>query len=122
MRNLHEADTEPRTVKSPENKNKHFFQLAFGKRPAEELYRMDDDPGCLKNLAQDPAFAKVKSRLWKQLKSELKKQGDPRILGDGDIFDFYPYCNVKRQQKLYNRPDWNPVKIFEKKYGKPTKP
>jgi len=110
------------TRKSPENKNNPYFLLAFGKRPAEELYRITDDPSCMKNLAADPDFAKVKSRLWKQLESELKTQGDPRILGGGDIFDYYPYWNVKRQQKLYKRPDWNPIKIFEEKYGKPVIP
>jgi arylsulfatase A-like enzyme len=95
-----------------------FYELSFGKRPAEELYDMQTDPGCVVNLASDPEFAETKYSLWAQLKAELTAQGDPRILGQGEIFDDYPNCRVDRQQKLYQRPDFDPVKRFEDKYGK----
>ena len=32
------------------------YALGFGKRPAEELYRIADDPGQVNNLADDPAY------------------------------------------------------------------
>ncbi|MEM7147023.1 MAG: sulfatase [Verrucomicrobiota bacterium] len=102
---------------SPENPEYRFYELAFGKRPEEELYDMKNDPDCVNNLADDPAHAKTKKKLWKQLEKELTAQGDPRILGEGDIFDYYPYRSIERQQQLYNRPDWDPVKVFEEKYG-----
>lgn len=95
----------------------YFFELSFGKRPAEELYDMKNDPGCVNNLAPLAAYSEIKQQLWEQLKTELIDQGDPRILGQGEIFDFYPNCRVDRQQKLYGRPDWDPVKLFEEKYG-----
>jgi N-sulfoglucosamine sulfohydrolase len=102
---------------SPENPEYRFYEMAFGKRPEEELFDMNKDPDCVNNLAADPAFAETKSQLWKQLEKELTAQGDPRILGKGDIFDFYPYHSIERQQKLYGQPDYDPVKIFEKRYG-----
>ena len=34
-----------------------FYDLVFGKRPEFELYRVADDPQCLKNLADDPKYA-----------------------------------------------------------------
>lgn len=102
---------------APENKNYGYFELAFGKRPGEELYDVQADPGCVKNLAEDPAHAAARHELWTQLERELRAQGDPRILGQGDIFDFYPNRSVERQQKLYGRPDWDPVREFEKRYG-----
>lgn len=68
------------------------WQLAFGKRPEEELYQIDKDPFCMVNLASDPAFATVKSNLQRQMEQELKEQQDPRMFGKGNIFDEYPYA------------------------------
>ncbi len=93
-----------------------YFQLSFGKRPEEELYDMVKDPDCVNNLAANESFSAIKNRLWKQLESELTAHGDPRILGAGDIFDFYPNCRIERQQKLYGKPDFDPVKVFEEQY------
>ncbi len=100
------------------DKDYKFFEMAFGLRPGEELYDMEKDPDCVNNLADDPAHADTKAKMWAQLESELKAQGDPRVLGNGDVFDDYPNHQVERQQKLYGRPDWNPVTAFEEKYGK----
>ncbi len=94
-----------------------FYEMSFGKRPAEELYDIRQDPDCVNNLANDKAYAETKMQLWEQLRSELAAQGDPRIVDGGDIFDFYPNCRVDRQQKLYGKPDYDPVKIYEQKYG-----
>ena len=55
--------------------------------------------------------------LWKQLQQELASQGDPRIVGDGDIFDYYPNRQISRQQQLYNAPDFDPVREFETRFG-----
>lgn len=94
-----------------------FYELSFGKRPEEELYDMRDDPDCVVNLAEDRKHFAIKTELWRQLQSELTAQGDPRILGQGDIFDFYPNCRVEQQQVLYGRPDYDPVNLFQEKYG-----
>lgn len=103
---------------SPAGEEYHYYEMAFGKRSGEELYDMINDPDCVTNLADDPEYAKTKVALWKQLEAGLIAQGDPRILGEGDIFDYYPNVRIDRQQKLYGRPDWDPVKIFEEKFGK----
>tara|TARA_R110002049_G_scaffold27321_3_gene94404 strand:+ start:38502 stop:40085 length:1584 start_codon:yes stop_codon:yes gene_type:complete len=95
-----------------------FYEMSFGKRPGEQLFDIQADPDCVNNLADDPKFADTKEQLWQQLKSELTAQGDPRILGKGDIFDFYPYCRTERQQALYGKPDYDPVQTFEDRYGK----
>ena len=91
----------------------HFYQMNFGKRPAEELYDIIADPDCVKNLAGDNAQAETLKSLWQQLESALKAQGDPRVLGKGDIFDYYPNSNIKNQRKIYKKPDYDPIKIFE---------
>ena len=70
---------------------KPLFELACAKRPAEELYDLRKDPHQLHNVAADPAYAEAKKQLESSLMAELKATGDPRVLGDGDVFDSYPY-------------------------------
>jgi len=68
-----------------------YYNLAMGKRPAEELYRVGTDPGCVTNVADDPAYAETKKQLAEKLEKFLRDQKDPRILGNGDVFDHYDY-------------------------------
>ncbi|NOU35240.1 MAG: sulfatase [Kiritimatiellaceae bacterium] len=68
-----------------------YYNPSFAKRPAEELYDIPNDPYCMKNLAADPAFAATKAELWNDLQAKLKETGDPRISGEGDIFETYEY-------------------------------
>jgi arylsulfatase A-like enzyme len=68
-----------------------YYRLCFGLRPAEELYRVTDDPDCVKNLAADPALQSLKQQLRDELEASLRKDGDPRALGKGEVFDTYKY-------------------------------
>ena len=70
---------------------KPLFELAFGKRPAEELYDLTKGPDQLCNVAGDPAYAEAKQSLADRLIDELRASADPRVLGNGDRFDTYPY-------------------------------
>lgn len=67
-----------------------FWKLNFGKRPAGELYDLTRDPDCVKNLTNDPAFVQRREKMHEQMTAELKAQGDPRMLGQGSVFDHYP--------------------------------
>ncbi|MDE0108972.1 MAG: sulfatase [Bryobacterales bacterium] len=67
-----------------------FWELAFGKRGAEELYNIAEDPGCLNNLAGDLEYAPAKAELAARLVSELEAQGDPRMAGQEDYFEAFP--------------------------------
>jgi uncharacterized sulfatase len=79
-----------------EPENKQYFQWACGKRPAEELYNIKEDPACINNLAGLAEHKTLKQDLRKRLEDELKKQQDPRVLGYGDIFDSYPrFANMR---------------------------
>jgi len=68
-----------------------FFDLAFAKRPAEELYELAKDQDQLNNVAEQPAYADVKKKLRAQLDGWMKETQDPRSGGGGDEFDRYPY-------------------------------
>jgi N-sulfoglucosamine sulfohydrolase len=86
-----------------ENRDKpevrRLFELAFLKRPAEELYDLGKDPDQLKNVADDLAYAKIKSDLGSRLAAELKATGDPRVAGHGDVFDRYPYYGGRQSKR-----------------------
>ncbi|MDX1639356.1 MAG: sulfatase [Balneolaceae bacterium] len=71
----------------------HFWEWNFGKRPAEELYNIKEDPDCLHNLAHDPAYAGKRDDLKSELYRRLKQQGDPRMFGRGYVFDDYRYMD-----------------------------
>ena len=71
--------------------HRKLYDLAFAKRPADELYDLKKDPGQLNNVAADPAYASTVSELKKRLLTELRKTGDPRITGKGPDFDKFPY-------------------------------
>lgn len=69
-----------------------YWKWSFGKRPELELYYILDDPECMNNLANNPDFENTKYSLQAQMETELTAQGDPRMMGNGKIFDEYIYA------------------------------
>jgi arylsulfatase A-like enzyme len=72
------------------------YRLAFGKRPPEELYRVDQDPDCVKNLATAPELAQLKRQMRERMEEILRAEGDPRMLGRADFFDTIEYVGAKK--------------------------
>jgi arylsulfatase A-like enzyme len=70
---------------------KWYYDWAFGKRPREELYDVQNDPNQIRNLAADPQYAAQKNWLFQRLMKLLKEAGDPRIIGDGKTFERPPF-------------------------------
>ena len=68
-----------------------YYRLSFGKRPAEELYLIDQDPDCMKNVAMDVKYAQTKRQLRERMEEFLRSEGDPRMLGRADFFDTIQY-------------------------------
>jgi len=79
-------------------KIKPYFEAGFGKHPAEELFDVRTDPGCMKNLAASPSHAAVLKQLREQLDKTLLAQRDPRLLGKGDIWETYPRFSPMRPE------------------------
>ncbi len=71
-----------------------YFQLAFGKRPAEELYELKNDPSQTNNIAGQPGFAAAQKQLREQLDRWRTDTADPRLQNDDDHWDKYPYFGV----------------------------
>lgn len=89
-----DTDTGPSANYLIQNKDraeiKPFFELCFGKRPAEELYDVEKDPDQIRNLAQLPDYQKVKEELRASLEAYQAQTKDPRIEGKNP-WDYYPY-------------------------------
>lgn len=79
-----------------------YWDLNFGKRDSLELYNVSLDPECVYNLANEAAYQPVIENLLQLMLEELKAEQDPRALGNGDIFDQYPYAQDETRN-FYNR-------------------
>lgn len=80
-----------------------LFELAFAKRPAEELYVLADDPGQLTNVAGDTRFTTEQAALKERLMTALRETDDPRVVGGAEVFDTYPYHGRDRPLDDPNR-------------------
>lgn len=83
------------------NRIMKYWQLNFGKRGAEELYNIKEDPYCMINLASEEHHTDLKLKMVKEMTDRLIAQADPRILGQGDIFDQYEYAGAVKN--FYSR-------------------
>ena len=98
----HDIDASPSKAKLIElaetAQGRRYAAWTFGKQPAEQLYDIRKDPGCLNNLAEQPAFAARKKELAAKLETELRAQRDPRVLGNGAIWESYPRHSPMRPE------------------------
>lgn len=67
-----------------------LYQLAYGKRPREELYDLKTDPHQVKNVSADAKYAAIRADLEKRLLAELARTGDPRLIDNGRYFETPP--------------------------------
>ncbi len=84
------------------NRQSIFWDINFGMLPAEELYSLKNDPFCMTNIADDSSYLEIKNELIDLMTNELMKQEDPRILGNGDIFDTYQHHD-ESQHDFYEK-------------------
>ena len=80
-----------------------YFDLAVGKRPLEELYQIKKDPGCLENLAGKEEFKDILIEHRNRLDERLVATKDPRVMGNGDIWEEYIRFSPIRD---FPEPDW----------------
>jgi hypothetical protein len=56
------------------------------------------------------------------MEKDLRKQKDPRVLGKGDVFDYYPQIREEKIKKLYKDKYYSMFDKFFEKFGKKTVP
>ncbi len=98
----HDIDASPSLTFLVEHRDdarwSRYFHWAVDKRPAEELYRIANDPGCLDNLAASPAQTEVLQAHRRVLTEYLTATGDPRASpGETDeVFETYKrFANIR---------------------------
>lgn len=82
---------------------KHYFDLAVARRPLEELYDIEEDPFCLNDLSSLPEYQEQLMELRQKMNQRLTETGDPRVHGNGDVWETYKRFNVMRSFPV---PDW----------------
>ena len=75
-----------------------LLEAAVGIRPAEELYDIIDDPGCLRNLTSDPESKAIRQSLSQQLTDYLTETGDQRQTDPAaaHVWETYPRVSSLR--------------------------
>jgi N-sulfoglucosamine sulfohydrolase len=87
-----------------------LFDLAFGKRPLEELYDLRSDPDYMTNVAAEPAYQNERQELHDQLMQILKDQDDPRVTESPPRFELPPYAGpVSAEWKRENAAEPDPT-------------
>ena len=69
------------TEEQGNSRGKTFFELGFGKVPAEELYDKRNDVDMAKNLADNPEYQDKLRELRSKLEGYLAAHDDPRMKG-----------------------------------------
>ncbi len=69
---------------------KWHYDYAFGKRPAEQLFDLRNDPDQTVDVAAVPKHAETRATLEKRLLDELRRVGDPRLVEGGKFFETPP--------------------------------
>jgi len=107
--NIDSSPTKKLILEQHERGQDRYYALAMGKRAAEELFKVEQDPDCLHNLADDPDYSQIKAELWAELKATLERQGDPRMADQGNVFDTYEYVGEDSHSwKAYIEGRWQP--------------
>lgn len=83
--------------------NRLLYDLAFGKRPAQELYDLSTDPDQMINVADSPKYILQKQKLIAELERVQDTTDDPRSKGQGDLFDNAPYSGGSPKHPSFDR-------------------
>jgi len=74
---------------------RRYYDLAFAKHPAEELYDLLKDPDQMHNVAADTAYATTRTQMSDELDRYLVETADPRATEREALWDYYPYYGLR---------------------------
>ena len=108
------SPTKSEVLKSRHNLNtSYLWELSFGKRDREELYNLNEDPYCIVNLAEEKSYSGILSKLKTKMENNLKAEEDPRMFGNGEVFQNYESVNKKvmnyYERVVINKEDFHPT-------------
>ncbi|MBK1880293.1 sulfatase family protein [Pelagicoccus mobilis] len=68
-----------------------YWQWNVGKRGTHELYNVLEDEDCIHDLSDSPVYQELMDSMKEELFASLREQEDPRMYGNGEIFDQYEF-------------------------------
>ncbi len=71
------------------------WNLAFGKRPYEELYDLSKDPYQVNNVVGEAEYVRVRNKMAAMLDSIMVATKDPRCYNEDCVFDRMPYTTPR---------------------------
>src|SRR5690625_1607003 len=105
----HDIDAAPTLDVMTENADNPIYNtylyLSVAKSPAEELYDLRNDSDNLINLAMDPDYHQLTEELRNHLINFLLETRDPRVTGDGEIWETYP--RLRGPMRDFPAPEWS---------------
>ena len=78
--------------------------------------------GRLRNLATEKEYQAVRASLRRRLLDRLKATGDPRVTGNGDVWETYPRVSKLR---WFETPEWaiiDPLRVPVQKWLEKQRP
>ena len=78
-----------------------YYQAAFAKRPAEELYDLALSTSQMSNVASQESYAEIKASLSARLNERLVETADPRALGRPATWEANPHYGVASREARY---------------------
>lgn len=90
-----DMDASPTKVLLMTNRDSYskYFDIAFSVRSEFELYDLKSDPDQVNNVAAESRYANVLQELTHRMMTELRATRDPRVIGDGSMFDRKPFVD-----------------------------
>lgn len=77
-----------------EGEDDSYWKLSMGKRQTpEEFFKISEDDECMTNLAYVEEYKETKEKMKTKMETMLKEQEDPRMFGNGDVFNSYGFSN-----------------------------
>jgi len=104
---------------------KHYFDIAYEKRPTVELFHLENDPWQTNNLAGNPDYADIQKEILQTLEDYLIKTGDPREMGNPEVFEnalFYGPHGIETEGMYYEtwlRKEREDNSMISSSYSKP---
>ena len=73
-----------------------YYDLAFGRRQADELYDLSNDPEQINNVAGLSKYSVILDEMRSRLQEYTAETGDPSALGLDAPWNYYPYYGVRK--------------------------
>ena len=74
-----------------------YLRWSVAKRDEWQLFNVADDPECMRELIKSPRLRETRERMMAEMNQFLTDTGDPRMNGNGDVWESYiRYSRIRK--------------------------